>query len=175
MPNVKLKQVKTKDELYTIQNHIPGETVYCEDDKTIYIWDEEKGWQALNTSADGNGLNLNLYDLNKNIISQLNTLTYSELFDKMSIIAEYYDNSNNDFHMLLCRDYNYYTLFNKKQNAEHGFAKTIHDIITDIGGVYSIEPTSEGAIEIWIRPIEEETPLAFYLFPYDAGVVDYNG
>lgn len=173
MSNVKFKQVKNMNELYACQDHIPGEIIYCEDEKTMFMWEEEKGWEAL--SVSGNGLNLNLYELNKNIISQLNTLTYNELFDKMAIIADYYDNSNNDFHMLLCREYNYYTIFNKKKMAEHGFAKTVHDIITDIGGIYSIEPTADGAVEIWIRPIDKETPLVFYLFPYDAGVVDYNG
>ena len=40
---------------------------------------------------------------------------------------------------------------------------------------YSIENDSTGgALEIWIKPEGEETPLVFYLFPYDQGVVYYG-
>jgi hypothetical protein len=43
-----------------------------------------------------------------------------------------------------------------------------------LGTVYSIENKDDHAIEIWIKPVEEETPYAFYLFPYENGVVYYG-
>ena len=61
--------VKNKTELFAIQNHEPGEMALCVDTNEIYIWDEEHGWTQIN--VDTKGFEMNLYDLNKNIISQL--------------------------------------------------------------------------------------------------------
>ena len=61
--------VANKASLYALQNHEPGEMAYCEDTGEIYIWDEEYGWSLM--TAENKGLELNLYDLNKNVISQL--------------------------------------------------------------------------------------------------------
>jgi hypothetical protein len=38
----------------------------CSDTNEIYCWDEKTGWSLIN--VEGKGLELNLYDLNKNII-----------------------------------------------------------------------------------------------------------
>ena len=54
------------------------------------------------------------------------------------------------------------------------FGKALITIISELGEIYSIEQLQDGAIEIWIKPFGEESPYAFYLFPYDAGVVYYG-
>ena len=36
------------------------------------------------------------------------------------------------------------------------------------------EINEDDVIEIWIKPVGEESPLAFYLFPYENGVVYYG-
>ena len=54
------------------------------------------------------------------------------------------------------------------------FAEAVITIITELGEVYSIDCLDDGGIEIWIKPTGEESPYAFYLFPYDAGVVYYG-
>ena len=54
------------------------------------------------------------------------------------------------------------------------FKIAVFTIITELGEVYSIELNEDGAMEIWIKPTGEESPYAFYLFPYDAGVVCYG-
>ena len=89
-------------------------------------------------------------------------------------IGEYYHKSDNSFHMLLCKDYNYYTIFAPDDIVILDFIAAVYDIIVNLGAVYSIENTEDGAIEIWIKPEGEEMPYAFYLFPYDAGVVYYG-
>ena len=165
--------VQNKAQLFALQNHEPGEMALCSDTNEIYCWDEEAGWNPIN--VEGKGLELNLYDLNKNIIEQLNPLTTNEVSMKMGLINEYYQKANNTYHMLLCRDFNYYTIFNYDSMLTFpDFAGAICTIITELGDVYSIELLEDGAIEIWIKPIGEESPYAFYLFPYDAGVVYYG-
>jgi hypothetical protein len=77
--------------------------------------------------------------------------------------------------MLLCKDYNYYTIFSYSlMPSFQTFGEAVCTIISELGSVYSIEQLEDGAIEIWIKPNGEESPYAFYLFPYDAGVVYYG-
>jgi hypothetical protein len=121
-----------------------------------------------------NQIELNLYDLNKSVINQLNPMTSDEIIDSLSVIKEYYYRSENNFHMLLCKDYSYYTIFAHDEIMSSEFTATVYDIIVNLGTIYSIENTEDGAIEIWIKPEGEEMPYAFYLFPYDAGVVYYG-
>lgn len=121
-----------------------------------------------------NQIELNLYDLNKSVINQLNPMTSDEIIDNLNLIEEYYHKSDNSFHMLLCKDYNYYTIFAPDDIITIEFTATVYDIIVNLGTIYSIENTEDGAIEIWIKPEGEEMPYAFYLFPYDAGVVYYG-
>lgn len=121
-----------------------------------------------------NQIELNLYDLNKSVINQLEPMTLDEIIDKLNLIGEYYHKSDNSFHMLLCKDYNYYTIFAPDDIVTLDFIASVYDIIVNLGTIYSIENTEDGAIEIWIKPEGEEMPYAFYLFPYDAGVVYYG-
>ena len=121
-----------------------------------------------------NQVELNLYDLNKSVINQLEPMTLDEIIDNLNLIEEYYHKSENNYHMLLCKDYNYYTIFAFDDIITIEFTATVYDIIVGLGAVYSIENTEDGAIEIWIKPEGEEKPYAFYLFPYDAGVVYYG-
>jgi hypothetical protein len=74
--------------------------------------------------------------------------------------------------MLLCRDYNYYTIFHQHdQWIADIFSKSVIDILKNIGDIISIDYTSDNvAIEIWMR-IEDEA-YCFYLFGYDAGIVE---
>ena len=165
--------VQNKAQLFALQNHEPGEMALCSDTNEIYYWDEKTGWSLIN--VEGKGLELNLYDLNRNIIEQLNPLTTNEVSMKMGLINEYYQKANNTYHMLLCRDFNYYTIFNYDNMLTFpDFASAVCTIITELGDVYSIELLEDGAMEIWIKPTGEESPYAFYLFPYDAGVVYYG-
>ena len=165
--------VNNKIELFAIQNHEPGEMVLCKDTNEIYIWDEDHGWSLM--AVDGKGFEMNLYDLNKNVINQLDPLTPGEITMKMSLFKDYYDKADNLYHMLLCRDFNYYTIFNYNSMPNTpDFSSMICTVITELGEVYSIELLEDGAMEIWIRPTGEESPYAFYLFPYDAGVVYYG-
>lgn len=126
-------------------------------------------------NKENSGLELNLYDLNKSIISQMTPLSISEINATREMIINYYNNSGNIYHMLLCRDYNYYTIFtHDHMKTFPDFSGAIATIITELGDVYSIEEADGGALEIWIKPDGEEMPYAFYLFPYDAGVVYYG-
>ena len=57
--------VKNLDELYAIENPVENTKAYIENDSKIYYYQE--GWRELQT--EDQGLNLNLYDLNKSIMN----------------------------------------------------------------------------------------------------------
>ena len=173
MQTTKNLVVQNKRELFAMQNHIPGEVAYCIETKEVFIWDEYKGWILMD--IENKGLELNLYDLNKNIVSQLDPLTIDEINLKTDLFESYSNKVENTYHMLLCRDFNYYTIFAFSAMPEFpSFAEAVITIITEIGEVYSIELNEDNAFEIWIKPNGEENPYAFYLFPYDAGVIYYG-
>ena len=53
------------------------------------------------TKANGT-LQMNLYDLNKQIISQMAILSEEDLADSKTLIRDYLREQNNYFYMLLC-------------------------------------------------------------------------
>jgi hypothetical protein len=93
----------------------------------------------------------------------------------MSVIDDYYQRVGSTYHMLLCKDFNYYTIFTYDSMLSFpNFSGSVCTIISELGDVYSIEINDDNALEIWIKPTGEESPYVFYLFPYDAGVVYYG-
>ena len=159
--------------LHAIQNHIPGELAYVKDTKEIFTWDEEKGWVKI--AVDNQGIDFNLYELNKSVVGQLDPMTLDEIKNKANLFNDYRESTDNTHYMLLCKDFSYYTIFTYSVMPSFStFAEAIITIITELGDIYNIECLDDGAIEIWIKPTGEESPYAFYLFPYDAGVVYYG-
>lgn len=119
---------------------------------------------------------MNLYDLNKNIINQMKPMTQGEFYDKANdiIFDLFITKPVNYYFMLLCKEYNYYTIFapGEMDKVEEDFVSAVLGIVEELGPVYEIERT-EGSIEFWIKPEGCEEPMIFILFPYDAGVVYY--
>lgn len=164
-----MKIVSNVAELNSLQDVSEGDLIFVDDAKQVYAY---ANGEVMPISSDAN-LNLSLYDLNKNIISQLDPLDLNEIGEKLSLFRDFYNKTNNKHYMLLCKEYNYYTIFEYEHMLQFpDFAEAVSNIISELGDVYSIENDSTGeAIEIWIKPEGEETPLVFYLFPYDQGVV----
>ena len=148
-----------------------GQTVWCSSEDKVYRFDAVEGWQEIPQDNE-TSFGMNVYDLNKQIISQLQPLDADALKDKKSLVLNYIDSADNVYYMLLCRDINYYTLFAR----QHTNDEALEDILVDeclpqLGSVMSIELTEDkGAIEIWTMDAEGEVH-ASYFFPYDAGVI----
>lgn len=124
-----------------------------------------------NIKANGH-LQMKLYDINKQIIAQQTKYSIEQLDEARATISEYIKNHNNNFYMLLCRDINYYTLFQIISELKEPDAATeILECADFIGDIKSVSK-EDSAIEIWVHPREEEQePIAMYLFPYDGGVI----
>lgn len=157
--------------LYALQNHEEDELAYVEDTKQVFCW-KENDWQEVKTK--NKGLELNLYDLNKNIIDQMEPLTADELIEKIDLINGLRKKVKNQYYMLLCHEYRYYTIFARELNCKYNLGGIVIQLASALGNVYSIEEASgDTAIELWIKPNNYDSPLIFYLFPYDQGVVNF--
>ena len=74
--------VKNKAHLDALQNHEQGEIAYCVDTKDIWVYDEKQGW--VKSQIENKGIDLNLYDLNKSIVAQLEPMTAEEINEKLN-------------------------------------------------------------------------------------------
>ena len=169
-------QVQNMAHLYALQNHDPGEVAFVIDENKMMMWDEAKGWVEMSDEAKAKEFNtgITLYDVNKNLVNNLEPLSKEMIQQKDELLKMYFKNTKNNHHMLLCSDYKYYTIFTHSMLVVKDFASTILEVVEELGTIYSIDITTDGAIEFWIKPFGESSPFAFYLFPYDAGVVYYG-
>lgn len=123
---------------------------------------------------DKNIAEVSLYDINKSMVAQITPLSVDDIQKKKIELRNFINRTKNKFYMLLCRDINYYTLFEKQSLV------TIKDIIEDViiecannfGTIHSIELTDDGGgYEIWIKDKETGEGCLFMFFPYDLGVI----
>lgn len=165
---------------YNILTELPkahlknGELAETSDDNKKWVYDEEtQEWKEHETE----GIQMSLYDMNKQLIAQMPPM--EDIDKQKEIIHTFEEKYHNGHYMLLCRELNYFTLFEHPVIADtwtedlDRFENLVLECISDIGIVHDMMLTENGdAIEIWVMtPIEEI--VCMYLFPYDAGVVYY--
>jgi len=131
-------------------------------------------------------IKLSMYDLNKQIISQMEPISEKEKTEHFcEMFSTFRENTNDNYYMLLCRDINYYTLFHRNYGQDlERFSDVVEEIIDNQGTWITANWANEetkNAIEYWIKvkqPTEEEPNkeeiYCFILFPYDIGVVEVD-
>lgn len=118
-------------------------------------------------------VSIDLFTINKEIISQLNDMTEEELKSKEKIISEFIKLKNNKFYMLYGKEISYFTLFNIKYSITGKTGKEIISCLKEIGTIKSIDlEKDKNTVEIWVKPFNDEEATCLYLFPYDLGVVE---
>lgn len=121
-------------------------------------------WVTMRT--DGAGLNLGLYDINKQIIAQLPE--FADLNKAINTIEALHDMYHNKYYMLYGKEISYFTLF--KLIEPQYFAQEVLACLRNVGTLKAIDPDEPGtAVEIWVE--NENGPTCLYLFPYDNGLV----
>ena len=121
----------------------------------------------------------NLYEFNKNAMSQYGPMDVIQFNRMLNSVADTMidacDRCDRHYWMLLCHDRRDFTLFNIIA------ASNMYDIINELkptlenrGIILDIELQDNGAYEIWIREPETDENFAYYLFPYDEGVIEVN-
>lgn len=166
--------VKNFKTLQALPNHSEGEVAYCEEEEKYYIYKDE--WIEIEFKKDPNkGIELNLYDLNKQIISQLPPFEDLQWAGAEKVFADWDESSNHKYYLLYGREIGYFTLFkkNNKNGEFNSLFEALKSCLNDIGDIYAFDITEDkSAIEIWVK--YEDNMTVLYLFNYDTGVVTFN-
>jgi hypothetical protein len=158
--NQKIKKMDLSQVNFT---PIDGEIMQNSTDDKFYVWKDEN-WHEV--KMENSGFEMGLYDMNKQIITQLPTIT--DLAEKEEVINKLHQNWGNYYYMLYGKEISYFTLF--EMGAANQFGLTVVDCLKSIGPIKAIDLTElEDAVEIWV--ISNDEPTCLYLFPYDNGVV----
>ena len=160
--------------LQSLVNHAEGEIAFVEDTNSCYVYHDDN-WLPINVKAEPgtDGLNISLYDLNKQIIGQLDPLSAEELDEKVKMLNCF---GKKNLYMLNCKEINYFTIlaYNDSENLDYSsFGEGIISLLYDLtDSIYAIDEKTDDVVEIWIK--YEEEPIVFYLFNYENGLVTYG-
>ena len=160
MSGLKIKKIDPSQIRYTPTE---GEVIQTPEGKCM-IW-HDGSWNEI--KMEGSGINMGLYDMNKQIISQL---PYMEDFEKaMDNIRTLYETYHNKYFMLYGKEISYFTVF--KIIEPQYLGEDVLDCCLNVGPVKTMDLTEAGdAVEIWVQS-ESGEPTCLYLFPYDSGIV----
>ena len=172
---MKTEYSMTESQLMTLsklhpENYAPREIAYLTDKDKYVFWDGEKWMDFPEGEAEEHGFAMNLYDLNKNIVSQLPVLT--DYTDAKILLDNF---NHNKIYMLLCKEISYYTIFQYDDACKNTkFSDVVLECANDIGQIISVDLTEDkNAIEIWVRTDDDN--LCMYLFNSEQMFVYYGG
>lgn len=167
--NAKIKITYRDKDGNIIVNPKEGELGYSPETEKLYVYKDGQ-WELIKGESN---LGITMYDINKQIISQMGELEGIAREEAHLLITDTIATSGQTYFMLLCRDINYYTLFklDKDNSGLCNIASEVFDCAEEIGAIKSAEGVEDGAIEIWVHPVDGD-PVAMYLFPYDVGVIE---
>ena len=133
-------------------------------DGKYYIWHEDN-WHEF--KMESSGIEMGLYDMNKQIIEQLSDLT--DWARAEDVLTHFESECRNQYYMMYGKEISYFTVFHIKERM--AFAREVIDCIKNVGTVKAIDLTEMAdAVEIWVMYNNE--PTCLYLFPYDMGIVE---
>lgn len=115
-------------------------------------------------------LEISLYDMNKQLVSQIEPLTDEQLVKKLEEIIKFWGNNVEKYYMLLSNEKKDYTVIHfvdKSLENRKLAAADLATCLTNRGPVRSIGKV-DGGFEIWIDT------TVYYLFPYDNAVLEYK-
>ena len=176
-------------DMFNLDNLQEGEITYNPELKTYCIYNGEKlipiqeetilkanyEDKIEETKTVNGNLNMNLYDLNKAAVIQLSNYSEADKQAAKDLINSYDDFAvTTRYYMLLCRELNYYTVFQRMFNASshENFGDVVIECLENLGNIKSIDLTeSKDAIEAWVVDPNENEAYVAYLFNYDQGVI----
>lgn len=168
-----LKYVKTYDDLK--KSKLLKESL-SENDK-IYVIDENRVYsyrngrfvvQEVDKTAN---VNVSLYDINKQIISQMPDISIEEA---RKILDDYqWKHASTSYFGFMSFEKHYFTVFHRTENTQDTmFAAIALDCIQNIGHLKTLNIENE-TLEVWLD-IGNEI-YQYLIFPYDEGIVNFHG
>lgn len=149
-----------------------------EENETIYIQNEGlfiKKDNILEPVESNIGINMSLYEINKNVYAQLPKRTEEELAQFSETLTKFYKNISNARTMLLCREMNYYTIFEFDDAAEE-FETAADAIVTCVGELGELLDVveNEAGLEVWVKLFDSAEVVMMVLFDCESMFVTYR-
>lgn len=113
---------------------------------------------------------MSLYEYSKQIVA--NEVPMDPILFNQKMIEVSIDMVKHTYMMLLCHDRRDYTIFHITNADKKNAAKEISETLLNRGKILLVDKQKDGSWEIWIRDSLTDENFAYYLFPYDDGVVE---
>ena len=113
---------------------------------------------------------MSLYEYSKQVVA--NEVPMDPILFNKKMIEVSTDMVEHTYMMLLCHDRRDYTIFHIANADKKNAAKEISETLLNRGKILLVDKQKDGSWEIWIRDSLTDENFAYYLFPYDDGVVE---
>lgn len=113
---------------------------------------------------------MSLYKYSKQVVA--NEVPMDPILFNKKMIEVSMDMVEHTYMMLLCHDRRDYTIFHIANTDKKIAAKEISETLYNRGKILLVDKQKDGSWEIWIRDSLTDENFAYYLFPYDDGVVE---
>ena len=113
---------------------------------------------------------MSLYEYSKQVVA--NEVPMDPILFNQKMIEVSMDMVEHTYMMLLCHDRRDYTIFHITNADKEIAAKEISETLYNRGKILLVDKQKDGSWEIWIRDSITNENFAYYLFPYDDGVVE---
>ena len=113
---------------------------------------------------------MSLYEYSKQVVA--NEVPMDPILFNQKMIEVSMDMVEHTYMMLLCHDRRDYTIFHITNADKEIAAKEISETLYNRGKILLVDKQKDGSWEIWIRDSLTDENFAYYLFPYDDGVVE---
>lgn len=161
MADFKIKKIDPSQIRY---KPVEGEVIQTPEGK--YLMWHDNNWQTF--QMNGSDIKLDLYDMNKQIISQMPPLSDRGFEKAMKDITFLHVMYQNEYYMLYGKEISYFSVFRVIEPEQ--LAEAIFECCVNVGTIKAMDLTEEqDAIEIWVE--NADGPTCLYFFPYDNGLV----
>ena len=113
---------------------------------------------------------MSLYEYSKQVVA--NEVPMDPILFNKKMIEVSMDMVEHTYMMLLCHDRRDYTIFHITNADKKNAVKEISETLLNRGKILLVDKQKDGSWEIWIRDSLKDENFAYYLFPYDDGVVE---
>ena len=113
---------------------------------------------------------MSLYEYSKQVVA--NEVPMDPILFNKKMIEVAMDMVEHTYMMLLCHERRDYTIFHIANADKNIAAKEISETLYNRGKILLVDKQKDGSWEIWIRDSLTDENFAYYLFPYDDGVVE---
>ena len=113
---------------------------------------------------------MSLYEYSKQVVA--NEVPMDPILFNKKMIEVSADMVEHTYMMLLCHERRDYTVFHITNTNKKIAANEISETLYNRGKVLLVDKQKDGSWEIWIRDSLTDENFAYYLFPYDDGVVE---